>query len=463
MCDLQRPACGNCIRAGLTCEGYIRQWTFVENEPVVKGDATAVVARRPSTKSPPLQFLPDALSRTAFEAKSVSLFWEIYFPASEHLALRSGHLGINNLNWVSAVRKMDLDDSALRPALLAVSLARIGQSYTDKPMTEQALKLYGMALREMNRALQDEKRIRTDEILAAGKLMAAYESHLSSKVLIMSRKAWNRDIDLEQIITAIITRTPNFFTTDRWKTLPFENEPKDPSDELLDVMTALPSLFAEYDLLVMYPNVDRAQHRLTQLFGQCRQTNQALRQWYTSLNARLPKPLPSAIRLPADVANDPEHDRFFSFEVCDHALAAAVTMYWAGCSVLHSLIHKIFASLHSAGVTHLPPALPQNINPRPFITSIAYSIAYFAQPEMGIWGAQEIGFPLGVALTYYARCTDPSAGEERRILGESMERLTYLGLSLGTFLNSLQAASVLECNLGETESPWQERARVWFD
>ncbi|KAL8716403.1 MAG: hypothetical protein Q9220_000310 [cf. Caloplaca sp. 1 TL-2023] len=439
-CDLQRPACGNCIRAGLTCEGYVRQWTFVENEAVVKGDATTVVAKRPPAKSPPLQFLPDALSRTAFEAKSVSLFWNIYFPANEHLALRSGPLGINNLNWISALRNMDLDDSALRPALLAVSLARIGQSYTDNPMAKQALKLYGTALREMNRALQDENRIQTDEILAAGKLMAAYE-----------------------IITAIITRTPNFFTTDQWTTLPFEIQPKDPSDELHDVMATLPSLFAEYDLLAMNPNMDRAQHRLTRLFGQSRATNQALRQWHATLNARLPKPLPFAIRLMADVANDPDHDRFFAFKVCDHALAATVTLYWAGCSLLHSLIQKVFASLHSAGVTHLSRALPQDIDPRPFIASIAHSIAYFAQPEMGIWGAQEIGFPLGVALTYYATCTDPGADEERHVLGVSMERLTGLGLSLGTFLNSLQAASVTQPNLGEAESPWQERARVWFD
>lgn len=174
-CDLQRPACGNCIRAGLRCEGYARQWTFVENEPVTRGDATAVVARRHTSHPQPLKFLPDHLSRSAFETQSMGLFWDLYFPANERIVPRSSSVGIACRNWTLVLQKLDLNDSTLRPALLALCLARIGESRNDRRVSEHALKLYGTALKEMNWALQDSKRIQSDEILAAGKLMSQYE------------------------------------------------------------------------------------------------------------------------------------------------------------------------------------------------------------------------------------------------------------------------------------------------
>lgn len=88
---------------------------------------------------------------------------------------RSRKVGINFCNWTVAVRRLNLNDKALRPALLAFSLARIGQSNNDRAVSEQAIKLYGSALKEMNLALQDQVRLQTDELLAAGKLMAGYE------------------------------------------------------------------------------------------------------------------------------------------------------------------------------------------------------------------------------------------------------------------------------------------------
>lgn len=70
---------------------------------------------------------------------------------------------------------MDLSDSALKPAILSLCLARIGEDHNDRRVTEHAMKLYGTALKEMGRALQNSKRIQTDELLAAGKLMSRYE------------------------------------------------------------------------------------------------------------------------------------------------------------------------------------------------------------------------------------------------------------------------------------------------
>ncbi|KAL8988313.1 MAG: hypothetical protein Q9177_002591 [Variospora cf. flavescens] len=64
---------------------------------------------------------------------------------------------------------------ALRPALLALCLARIGESNSDRPLQQKSIKLYGTGLKEMNFALRDSVRVQTDELLVAGKLMAGYE------------------------------------------------------------------------------------------------------------------------------------------------------------------------------------------------------------------------------------------------------------------------------------------------
>lgn len=110
----------------------------------------------------------------------MSLFWDLYFPANERVVSRSRGVGINFCNWTLAVRMLDLTDSALRPALLALCLARIGESQNDRPVSQQAIKLYGTALKEMHVALQDQDRVQSDELLAAGKLMAGYEVFKSS-------------------------------------------------------------------------------------------------------------------------------------------------------------------------------------------------------------------------------------------------------------------------------------------
>ncbi|KAL8725021.1 MAG: hypothetical protein Q9166_007620 [cf. Caloplaca sp. 2 TL-2023] len=208
-------------------------------------------SRRPAAKSPPLRFLPDELHRTAFGSQSVSLFWELYFPANGHIVPRS--CGIKWRDWITVVQKLDLDDAALRPALLAFCLARIGTGHNDQAVSKQALKMYGTALKEMNRALRDSKRVQTEEILAAGKLMAGYE-----------------------IITAVVSRKPNFFAPKQWRTLPFETERKDISDELHDIMATIPVLLEELDLIRMCLDEGVGHQRRLKLLQQCRAIDQVL-------------------------------------------------------------------------------------------------------------------------------------------------------------------------------------------
>ena len=136
---------------------------------------TVVAKRNVSAATPPLRFLPDDLSRTAFENKALTLFWDLYLPKGDKGLFHSSIIGPRSQSWTEIVRDLNLDDRTLRPALLAVCLARIGESKKDPPLIQQGIKQYGKALLEMNQALHDKNRAQTDEVLATGKLMAAYE------------------------------------------------------------------------------------------------------------------------------------------------------------------------------------------------------------------------------------------------------------------------------------------------
>ncbi|KAL8757472.1 MAG: hypothetical protein Q9199_002210 [Rusavskia elegans] len=488
-CDLQQPACGKCIRGGLICEGYARQWTFIANEPVTRGDAIAVLARRSPTKFP-LTFLPDQLNRTAFETQSLSLFFDLYCPTKERLVPRSSTVGLDFRNWITVVQKLDLEDAALRPALLAFCLARIGVSHNDQAVSEQAIKLYGTALKEMNLAIRDGKRIHTDEILAAAKLMAHYEMFHGSTTPELKTRGTNwkahtegvikliqvrgpRGLDSENArllfidsrlsatVTAIVSRKPNFFATTAWRTLPFESKPKDVSDELHDIMATLPILLEEYDLIQACQNDGEAHRRRLRLFQQCQATDHTLRTWFADLSSKLSSPLPSVIRTPAEQRSTPEHD-CFSFEVSDHMLAITLALYWSTCMLLYSLIEMIFNSLRSSGLADIPRRLPEHVDPHQSATSISRSIGYFIRPEMGIWGVQLVGFPLGVAFMYFLSSEDANGDEERQRLGANIAAMSRMGLSLGTFLTSLQAATVPWFVTDESEDPWRARSRLWF-
>ncbi|KAL8780878.1 MAG: hypothetical protein Q9194_000650 [Teloschistes cf. exilis] len=433
----------------------------------MRGAATAVVTRRSPANLPPLFFLPPDLNGTSFETQYMSHFWDLYFPAN-HALPKSKRNGLACCNWTLDVQKMDVSDSALKPAILSLCLARIGEDRNDRRVSEHAMKLYGTALKEMNRALQDSKRIHTDEILAAGKLMSQCSTappRLSSRHVARIGKAmfvalygswsfvehlheptgilvsYSSTLDVQRcILTAIVSRKPNSFTAPQWQTPPLEAEPEDLSESMYDILALLPALFERFDSLEDCRDGTRAHDRRLKLFHRCYKIDLALCKWYAFLSTNLPKPLPSAIRLPAKVSNASRDDTLFLFEDSDLSLGVMLTFHWATCNLLHSLMHTLFAAIQLKGGGELPRRLPEHVNPIRSAASIAQSVEYFIRPEMGILGPELFAFPLGVALLYFRASTEPGAEEEQQRLEESVAKMSDIGPSLEAFLTSLQAA-----------------------
>lgn len=122
-----------------------------------------------------LRFLPDDLNRAAFEAKSLSLFWDLYLPKFQSSPRKSRCLSLCYRNLTEVVPDLDMNDAVLRPALLALCLARIGESSKDPSLTQEGMRMYGRALHQMQIALRNPRRIQSDELIAACKLLSIHE------------------------------------------------------------------------------------------------------------------------------------------------------------------------------------------------------------------------------------------------------------------------------------------------
>jgi hypothetical protein len=74
--------------------------------------------------------------------------------------------GVQTVPWVTDILKTASTDPATGIALNAVALTIVGRNNSDAASLREATRLYAVALSEVNRALQDVTKARSDEVLA---------------------------------------------------------------------------------------------------------------------------------------------------------------------------------------------------------------------------------------------------------------------------------------------------------
>ena len=177
-CDLQRPSCGQCLRSGNVCGGYRRDLTFIHHP--ASNDTPANNALASDGIAQELSFSSANMRRSAFEKQYQDLFWDLYMPKQDCAVrdlfiLRCGH----PVNWTLVIPQMEKEDSALNLAFLALSAARVGRDNDDMRLVRESSKIYGKALRDLQSALWDPKRMYSDETLGACMLLLLYEVNLA--------------------------------------------------------------------------------------------------------------------------------------------------------------------------------------------------------------------------------------------------------------------------------------------
>ncbi|KAL0261775.1 hypothetical protein SLS55_003207 [Diplodia seriata] len=483
-CDLQRPGCGQCLRSGLECGGYDRQRIFINHTTPPSSALTVAAppARRSSAAPPVVPFdilLPDALTRTAFELKSLGLFWEAYLPKS--MSFTPKNIQLTTGSWLGILDSIYHRETTLKYALLAISLATIGRQRGDFWMVSQGYDSHGRALREMAYALQTTERAQTDELIAASKLLGLFEvcpSFLTSTVhsLIKARqilfgaddkdafaqaRSWSSHVKGElvlfqargphahihgnahalfvdgrfntvssaiknprqnptnclQMIQAARARKKSIFSEPEWKEVPWQAIPKTPKDALLDIMIDLPTLMESLDNFVEGDHDEDTKEALrARLIQECWDADRRLSEWVE--NMRL-------------VVNLDLNELIYVKRLGNFAAAQLVNLYWAACIML-------FSVLQSANMSSFQPeTLPPRTDPRIYARKIARSASYFFGPDAGIFGTHAASFPIGMALTVLLKAGKQE--EEDRKLLTGIFNIPGVGVTIGKFLKSMRA------------------------
>ena len=195
-CDLQLPLCKSCLDGGRICEGYARYPVFLKRtrqgfakrgpfeEAKLPQDIVAWAASStPLTAVPPISQQGNVSCKpekgidcmslqpsnaAAYEAQLISMFWEHWVPQQ---SVQTGC----QLPWLQQALELPDPSLALRLALKAVAMARLGWIHQDNTLVLNGRVLYGQALQEVQKALYDEHTMWKDETLATGNVLAVYE------------------------------------------------------------------------------------------------------------------------------------------------------------------------------------------------------------------------------------------------------------------------------------------------
>ena len=142
-CDKQKPACGQCRRACIPCQGYDRPRTFV-NSFIQDGSQKTTTRTQCQIN---LDTSSSELIRSGHEAGLLGQFWQSYFPNGEALPeVIHGEL----VGWMHGIQAIYISQSTLRKVMLAITMLTVGSN--DKSGGSEWMKkagrgLYGMLCR----------------------------------------------------------------------------------------------------------------------------------------------------------------------------------------------------------------------------------------------------------------------------------------------------------------------------
>jgi hypothetical protein len=123
---------------------------------------SANLSMKPDLDSYPLSplVLPLSFSRSAYNERSLEAFMTMYVPGGDIRSTNAEGKG-----FVDIVPRLTSNDEALRLAVLAIGTVALGNQTNDKSLTRHGRSIYGKALMETRKALQDPYRSRSAAML----------------------------------------------------------------------------------------------------------------------------------------------------------------------------------------------------------------------------------------------------------------------------------------------------------
>ncbi|KAK2017384.1 hypothetical protein LZ32DRAFT_688283 [Colletotrichum eremochloae] len=468
-CDLQRPSCGQCQKAGIECAGYERKRIFVNvTNPIPSNNAKAMVSAARTIHQPP------SLSQSAFEEMIFDLFWDGYMPDAPLCVPGSVVVRYSNADWAIPARDLYRTDTALRQSLLAFSLGTIGRQKKQQWMIDDGLKFYCNALSELNVGLRHPKRWKTDAMMLASRLLGFYEllygaddrerhgisqaeswaGHASGEMALVLQRTPKAHVQgpahdlfssgrFHLIITHIRRRQRCPLSHPVWKTVPWQDVPKTPKDILVDIFVDVPGLLEDFDHMRNCNEEFEKESQRTRLIQECWRIDEELTWWLENLS-----PKKEFEELMARGLDNPS--------ACDVAVASIMSLYWAVALLSYSTLRLAMGK--TAGL-----ALPERTDPYVYCTKIANIVDVFFHPSGGTFGIQSAPFPIGMALVYLNSFEEGFNSETKWKLLSFFGRTANNGIGIGKFLMSTQRGELAsKATTPITPDGIKTKARGWM-
>ncbi|KAJ5591624.1 uncharacterized protein N7459_001993 [Penicillium hispanicum] len=423
-CDLQHPTCGQCQRAGLECEGYVRERIFVNSTqgPSVSGaprleQATyptsnpvpALVRRRVAASADlkPGILTHESLWRSASQMNMVGTFWATFLPNSQPFSLRAARFA--NGGWTNVAQEIYQDDTLVRHALMANCLGLVGRQDGHAWMVQEGMRIYGLTLNRVGMLLKQPDKVHSKTIVLVPMMLSLFElmlgadeqkfiqfhrwhSHAvgTSSIILMrppgdyaTGVAHRIFIEgrLHAMLGEFLRRKRSKLSAPEWKTAPWSEIPKTPKDALMDIMIDLPGLMELYDTMQATTDLGAKLQLAHELFEQCWVHHRELQEWAATVGKQGLAFAETIIGIPEPQLLNPTTEQF--------ALANLGTLYWTGCAILYDTLQR--------AAIRIEVSLPRK-SPRTYVHKVAQIVPYFQAPGIGHFYQSMVAVPVGLCL-----------------------------------------------------------------
>ncbi|KAK1751951.1 Sterigmatocystin biosynthesis regulatory protein [Echria macrotheca] len=411
-CDLQRPTCGQCTKAGLTCAGYSTPPTFVISTPTSRQAGYRVTT--PNTRSSGLWDCiarnqvfsditnPRLLTRPEEERRCIDLFWEAYFPSGKPIPSDSARS--YTCTWTEVARNLYRDDDALRYALWANCLLLTGKRHGVEWILRESSRVYGKALTLLRGALERSSGTNTRVHVATVKLLSMFEAlsqRRENTVKDPQSRDWQRhnfgelaliisgtpaahmtgeahyvfaDERVEMALSALLERRRLPLDGPEWKTLPWQVIPKDLKDVLVDVLIDMPGLVEEFDRMRLCYDLEIREVLQARLLAKCWEHDCRLLEW---------------LRLLQPFANHDSQQSKPKDLVIHVAQVHGMSLFWVTGLVLYSTLRML---------SKPETILPSRTDPILHAHHLVDAITILLHADSGLYGVQSAMLIIEVGL-----------------------------------------------------------------
>lgn len=208
---------------------------------------------------------------------------------------------------------------------------------------------------------------------------------------------------MEQMYPYFRLRKPSPFSSREWKTIPWSLIPKDPKNELLDILIDVPGLQENFDELRAChdDDIERKVYLRQSVKKTCWLLDYQLRRW-SGTSGLIPINFAES-----HVSNCGQEYSMPSSE--DFAMAHAGLLYWTTCLIVYQVLGYINRLEQRR--------LPGRMEPRQYCRKIMLLMPYFQQPNINAFFLSVTAFST-IAVSWFLDRHDPpdAPSEERKLM-----------------------------------------------